>query len=244
MRINNNLNTIVNNIKNQYFCCTSILGLGENTKLSRSKQWKKFHSSWNNLSLDTYMGDNGQYRYRRYTVLTWDSSSQKLTRELQQPHFQKTNYNTLNGGIYRHYEPFEDYVAGSSIFKDIINHCITIFNIVNGKVLDWYIEAHQFRIIAVPGTGGLPTPEGIHRDGVHYVFIMMIKKENVKGGRTSLYNMMEEPIYSLTLENSFDCIFTDDTMLMHYVSPILPLDDSLEAYRDVLVLTFQKRSIA
>ena len=47
----------------------------------------------------------------------------------------------------------------------------------------WLIEAHQFRII----TGrdpGKPTPEGLHRDGVDYVFISLIERHNISGGVT------------------------------------------------------------
>jgi hypothetical protein len=52
---------------------------------------------------------------------------------------------------------------------------------------DWHIEAHQFRIEARPDAAGQPTPEGIHRDGVDYVIVMLVSRVNIESGTTTMH---------------------------------------------------------
>ena len=62
-------------------------------------------------------------------------------------------------------------------------------NSFNGAVLRegrWQIEAHQFRIEALPGQPGQPTPEGVHRDGVDYVLVLLVRRCNINSGTTMI----------------------------------------------------------
>ncbi|MDB9390672.1 2OG-Fe dioxygenase family protein [Microcystis aeruginosa] len=108
------------------------------------------------------------------------------------------------------------------------------------KTKDWHIEAHQFRIMTNAQDFGFPTPEGIHRDGITYVFIMLISRKNIIGGESHLYDDQKQHFFSYFLENPLDCTFLDDEKLMHSVSAIQPSKDAQEGYRDTLVITFTK----
>ena len=48
----------------------------------------------------------------------------------------------------------------------------------------WHVELHQFRIEALPGMPGMPTPEGMHRDGVDYVLVLLVSRSNIGSGTT------------------------------------------------------------
>ena len=50
----------------------------------------------------------------------------------------------------------------------------------------WKIEMHQFRIEPSPRESGKPTPEGMHRDGVDWVFVGLIARTGVAGGVTGI----------------------------------------------------------
>src|SRR4029077_13136986 len=66
--------------------------------------WPAFAESWNDLLTDTYMADGGRYRRRRFGV--WSAGKRgPMERAVPQPHYQSVNYNTLNGGIERWFEP-------------------------------------------------------------------------------------------------------------------------------------------
>lgn len=168
-------------ISENHYCITQLSEIDHKLAELLPEHYTQFSDSWNNLDMDLHMADNGKYRYRRYSVVNWriDSGLEYLPPE---PHFQKKTYNTLNGDVYRHYSPFEDSTLRGPFLKEIISCSTTIFNQLKDKQQDWRIECHQFRIVPSLNESGLPTPEGKHRDGVEYVFMMIVNRYNVEGG--------------------------------------------------------------
>jgi len=98
---------------------------------------------------------------------------------------------------------------------------------------------HQFRIEADPRHAGLPTPEGMHRDGVDWVAVTLIGRSNVAGGVTAVADAAGQTLGSFTLETPLDTVLLDDRRVWHGVTPVQPLDPATTAHRDVLVLTFR-----
>lgn len=74
-----------------------------------------FQNSWNELEMDTYMGDGAQYRKRRHATLSALPSSRIFKIEPHQPHYQSLSYNHLNGGLARHYAPIEKSIINGAI---------------------------------------------------------------------------------------------------------------------------------
>ena len=103
----------------------------------------------------------------------------------------------------------------------------------------WHIEVHQFRIEARGDMAGQPTPEGMHRDGVDYVLVLLIRRENVRSGVTSIHDLAGHPLGSFTLAEPFAAALVDDHRVMHGVTSVEPEDPSQPAFRDVLVVTFR-----
>ena len=68
----------------------------------------------------------------------------------------------------------------------------------------WHVELHQFRIEARPGEAGRPTPEGMHRDGVDWVLVLMVRRENIASGETTIYDLVKRPLGSFTLTAPLD----------------------------------------
>src|SRR5262245_5915758 len=78
--------------------------------------WSAFRASWDGMPLDTYMADGGRYRRRRYATLSIRGSDARLRRERDQPHYQTHDYNHLNGGIERWFEPIaDDILTGATL---------------------------------------------------------------------------------------------------------------------------------
>ncbi len=88
----------------------------------------------------------------------------------------------------------------------------------------WHIELHQFRIEASDGQMGKPTPEGVHRDGVDFVIVVMIKRVNIDSGATTIYDLDNQLVGEFTLRDSFDMVLVNDRKLYHGVTPITQLD--------------------
>ena len=87
---------------------------------------------------------------------------------------------------------------------------------------------------------GQPTPEGVHRDGVDYVMVMMVKRHNIVEGTTTIHGSDRRQLASFTLTEPLDMTFVDDHRCMHGVTPVVPKDATQAAWRDVLVVTFRR----
>src|SRR5262245_6406254 len=201
--------------------------------------WTAFAASWNRLELDTYMADGGRYRRRRHAVYSALANG-PIVRGKHQPHYQAIDYNPLNGGIARWFEPTEPAVGSGSSMTTILAFCRALFESLAAATPAWHIETHQFRIETRRGEEGRPTPEGLHRDGVDYVLVLLVGRSNIASGVTSINRLDGEPLGHFTLTDSFDSALGDDTRVAHGVTPVEPIDPTLPAYRDVLVVTFRK----
>jgi len=82
----------------------------------------------------------------------------------------------------------------------------------------------------------------VHRDGVDYVMVMMVKRHNIREGTTTIHGADLTPLASFTLIEPLDMTLVDDHRCLHGVTPVVPLDAAQAAYRDVLVVTFREKS--
>ena len=201
--------------------------------------WAAFAASWDDLGLDTYMADGGRYRKRRHAAFAMIPGSDGVRRKPHQPHYQSRDYNTLNGGVERWFQPVLPGVGAGATMSAILRACRELFDALT-KVPVWHIEVHQFRIEARPGEAGRPTPEGMHRDGVDQVLVLLVHRENVRSGETSIHDLAGNKLGSFTLTEPLDAALVDDNRVFHGVTPVEPVDPARPAYRDVLVVTFRR----
>jgi hypothetical protein len=201
--------------------------------------WPAFAESWNDLEVDTYMGDGGRYRRRRFGVYAAGRQG-AIVREPHQPHYQGLNYNTLNGGIERWFKPVTEEIGSGTSMHTILEYCRALFGRLAPETNKWHIEVHQFRIEARTGEAGKPTPEGMHRDGVDYVLVLLINRRNIASGTTTVHDLDKRALGSFTLTDPLDAALVDDSRCYHGVTPVEPENPAQPAYRDVLVVTFKK----
>jgi len=205
------------------------------------QRWPEFAASWNNLGVDTYMADGGRYRRRRFEA--YAVSAHSIQRKPRQPHYQSRDYNAVNGGIARWFLPFTEPIAAHPLLLAILRGCEQLFTALTPAVsqpAQWHVECHQFRIEARADAPGQPTPEGLHRDGVDWVLVLLITRENIAEGITTIYDERRQPLGEFTLIESCDAALVDDARVYHGVTPVRPLNPALPAHRDVLVVTFRR----
>jgi hypothetical protein len=200
--------------------------------------WSAFRESWSRLPVDQHMADGGRYRRRRFAVLSAPASSLSVRLEPPQPHYQSLRHNRLNGGIARHFEPIEVGMLRSHSLLSIVTAGCEVFGRL-APYSEWHIEVHQFRIEAEAATSGLPTPEGRHRDGVSFAMMLMIKRINIAGGVTGVYDPEGELRAQITLSDPFDMLIVNDERIQHEVTPISQAATGRPGLRDVLVMTFR-----
>lgn len=231
--------TVLQALREPGFAFVGAEAMREALRLPEDEQWPAFAASWDGMPRDQYMGDGGRYRFRRYATLTADKAG-KITVAPHQPHFQSTDYNRLNGGVARWFEPIPDSVLQSPVLTRIFATCTAMFSVLKPSVA-WHIEAHQFRIQASAGETGKPTPEGVHRDGVDFVVVMMVTRQNIASGTTTIHSPDGAMLDSFTLTQPFDAALLDDHRCLHGVTPVTPIDPSRPAWRDVLVVTWRAK---
>jgi hypothetical protein len=208
---------------------------------SAMQGWASFAASWDDLGVDRYMADGGRYRRRRFSAFALSAGA--VVRKAHQPHYQSRDYNTLNGGIERWFLPVTDEIAQSAMLQAILRRCFAIFDELTpplARPSSWHTECHQFRIEARAGEHSRPTPEGLHRDGVDWVLVMLVSRENIAEGITSIHDAGKQMIGRFTLTRPLDSAFVDDSRVYHGVTPVVPIDPTRPAHRDVLVVTLRR----
>ena len=203
--------------------------------------WDGFAGSWDDLGIDAYMADGGRYRRRRFACFR--ASAEGIVRKPHQPHYQSRDYNPLNGGIERWFEPVGEAIGVHPALRAVLATCQALFDRLTPATLrprSWHVEIHQFRIEARPALAGRPTPEGMHRDGVDWVLVLLVKRDNIASGETSIADLAGRPLGSFTLTDPLDAAVTDDNRVYHGVTPVTPLDPAGPGHRDVLVVTFRR----
>ena len=203
--------------------------------------WAGFAASWNDLGLDRFMADGGRYRRRRFAAFA--ASAQGIERKPHQPHYQSRDYNSLNGGIARWFDPVTEEIGRHPATAAVITFCNRLFTSLTPpdvRPARWHVEMHQFRIEARPDAAGQPTPEGAHRDGVDWVLVLLVQRENVAEGETSISDLERNLMSRFTLAEPMDAALVDDSRVYHGVTPVHPQNPAEPAFRDVLVITFRR----
>jgi hypothetical protein len=202
--------------------------------------WDAFAASWNDLARDEHLPEGHRYRRRRHATLAAKAGDGKFTVEAHQPHYQSLEYNPLVGGIERWFEPMRPGIIAGDSFRAIVRFCLGFFGPMQQES-DWHIECHQFRIEARPEAAGKPTPEGVHRDGVDFVLVLLVNRVNIASGTTTVHDIDGKLLGSFTLTDPLDSALVHDTRVKHGVTDVRPIDPAKPAYRDVLVVTLRDR---
>jgi hypothetical protein len=192
------------------------------------------NSSWNHLHYDIYLKDGGRYRKRRHSSFALHNHGLELVDH--RAHWQPIEYNALHGGMQRWFEPISDAVLQNAAWRALITRLANLFEQAPLNE-PWFVEAHQFRIDTEGGLGH-PTPEGAHRDGVDFVAVFLIQRQDIKGGETRIFEANGPYGQRFTLDEPWSVLLLDDARMIHETTPIQSTGP--QALRDTLVLTYKR----
>lgn len=187
--------------------------------------------SYDDLPLDDYMG-NGT-RYKRFSQYRLSRREEGWTFQLL-PHRDYTTYKTFNpvaGGIRRVYQPVK------ADFTGIIAQGADGFPLDRSE--DWQINVHQNRSRATADKVGPLTPEGVHRDGHELVMIAVLRRVNVAGAETRLWqDDADRPFWTGVLDAG-QAVLLDDRAIAHDVTDVESADGG-PAHRDIVIVAFSR----
>lgn len=190
---------------------------------------------WGELPPDRHLRDGGHYRRRRHGSFVVEGRG--VRQVPHRAHWQPVEYNALHGGIERWFDPLPPALVADPLWPALLGALAGVASALRGPQ-PWYVEAHPFRIDTEGGIGR-PTPEGAHRDGVDLVAVILVARENVKGGETRVFDARGPQGVRFTLSQPWSVLLLDDARVVHETTPIQPADPARPSFRDTLVLTFR-----
>ena len=207
---------------------TRSLGVGR-------EEWTRFARHWQHLAPDPYAAELGVQRLRRYgQYAVCDGVARPVpTGVFAQPQ----DSNPLYIGMYREFEPLTDDFTADPLLHGVIKLLARLADSLD-DVDEWNVKVHPFRIRSAADGEGLPTPEGMHRDGVTLVTSLLVGRRNAIGGESTVCDLTGRQLLKTTLAEPGTLMLGDDRRTVHGVSPIRPIDACGPAQRDVLVITF------
>ncbi len=202
--------------------------------------WDELTEDWNHLEIDAYMSDGGRYRRRRYGRFFFVPSTAQVQRLPHAPVFQSRSVNSFAGGMQRDFAPLRESTFVNPALLALIRRDFSYNPAATANQLadPWEVWVHQIRVETTIDSVGYPAPEGVHHDGHDFIAMHLVKKDNVRGGRSMIYDNDRKPLYSCMLERGLDTLYADDHRVMHNVEPIAALNPDRPAKRDVLIIDY------
>jgi len=184
--------------------------------------------SFEHLPVDEYLRSGT--RRRRYS---WFAGTPDNLMKLPHKVFYQTEKYEGRPDIHREFDEIDASVYKHSSFQNIVECYVQVTGI---NLANTPVEVHQLRVSCGDGFDGNPSPEGVHRDGCHYLGVFVVGRTGVIGGETSVHeNKTDGPIYSAVLSPG-QFLFVDDEKLMHHALP-MTADVGTVAHWDIFVLT-------
>ncbi|MGW0671403.1 2OG-Fe dioxygenase family protein [Streptomyces sp. NPDC002746] len=199
---------------------------------------KQLRESWVGLPADRYLKRGAGRRQRRYSEFRLTDAG--LVRAPHGAFRQPLEVNPLHGGVDRAFEPIVEEVAGSPLLAALVR---TLLDRLPGRfdTATGAIGIHQIRVVASRDSEGLPAPEGIHEDGHHFVAQVLIRRENVEGGVSQVYDRDREPLFRTLLTEPFETVVIDDRRVFHGVSAVEVAGGMPVGVRDMMLVDFFPR---
>jgi hypothetical protein len=201
--------------------------------------WQRLGQDWDHLEPDRYLKNGAKFRLRRYGRYFWEPAGDALKALPNEPYFQPQDENAYAGGIERSFAPLLPEALDNPFLHALVRStfaCLPVASNRQGKT--WEVRIHQIRIVAAPGEPGLPAPEGIHQDGTDFLTLHLVRRHNIVGGESTIYDLGRNPIASHTMREPLDSFILEDPRIMHGVTPVHAADGVRPGVRDLLGVDF------
>jgi hypothetical protein len=201
--------------------------------------WQRLGEDWGRLEPDRYLAKGAKFRLRRYGRYCWAPGTDTLSALSHETYFQPADENPYAGGIVREFAPLLPETIQNPFLHALVRvtfSCLPVPAARQGAT--WEVRVHQIRIVASPGEPGLPAPEGIHQDGTDFLTLHLVRRHNVLGAESTIYDLERHPIACYTMREPLDSFILEDPRVLHGVTPVRSADGRTAGMRDLLGLDF------
>jgi hypothetical protein len=201
--------------------------------------WQRLCADWDRLEPDRYLAGGAKFRLRRYGRYYWSPADDALEALPHEPYFQPEDENPYAGGVVREFAPLLPETVHNPFLHALVRStfaCLPVADDKRGRA--WEVRVHQIRIVASPGEPGLPAPEGVHQDGTDFLTLHLVRRHNVVGAETTIYDLDRNPVWRSTLREALDSLILEDSRVLHGVTPVRSAGGRTAGTRDVLGVDF------
>ena len=204
------------------------------------QSWLSLTIDYADLPADEYLPGGARYRFRRYGRFRFSPHNGALSRLPHEDYFQSAEINPITGGFIRKFAPLLETTSDNLFLQELIRFDFAQFPLDEPaqRDVDWEVHAHLIRVRADDSAPGLPTPEGIHRDGAAYVTVHLAELVNARGGDVRIYDDDRQLLTSFRLEELLDSYLFHDAKLWHSAAPISPAAPAHGAIRSILTFDY------
>ena len=198
-------------------------------------------NQYNEMPIDNYLNSGEGVRSRRYSKILFSKSINQFRVCSSNTFRQSAFHNRLYGDQVRVFSPLSSITISNPLLLALIRADIEMFcNAKNICPNSWGIGIHMIRIsTSVKEPIGRPAPEGIHRDGVNFVSVRLMGRNNIAGARSNIYSENNTKLAMVSLKNTLDTYVLDDQKTLHSVSKFTPLNNNEIGYRDILAFLYE-----
>jgi hypothetical protein len=201
--------------------------------------WHRLCEDWDHLEPDRYLEHGAMFRLRRYGRYSWSPAQDVLAPLPHEPYFQPQDENVYAGGIVRNFAPTLPETTHNPFLHALVRSTFACLPVAAARQdQPWEVRVHQIRIVSSPGKPGLPAPEGIHQDGTDFLTLHLVRRRNVVGGTSTIYDLDYQPKWNGTLREALDSLILEDPRVLHAVTPVRSADGRTVGVRDILGLDF------
>jgi hypothetical protein len=201
--------------------------------------WERLCEDWDRLEPDRFLQNGANFRLRRYCRYYWSPASNTLLPLPHETYFQPADENPYAGGVARDFAPLLPDTVRNPFLHALVRLTFACLPVTDeGQGQTWEVRVHQIRIVATPDKPGLPAPEGVHQDGTDFLTLHLVRRRNVMGAESTIYDLKRRPIVCHTMREPLDSFILEDPRVLHGVTPVRSGDARSPGTRDVLGVDF------
>ena len=209
-----------------------------NTEMNRDFL-EDMQETYANLSKDPSPGN----RYRAYACYDWLPNQQKFVKQNSTQYFQSKEYNYVDGGKIREFDPIPDGYLNNPILKALIEKDVELAK--QTSIIDFeskfQMGLHQIRYNAQGTEPSYSSPVWLHRDDEPLVFVHLFNlSQNVLGGDNLIATDPKTITHILRLNSPLETLLLTKKPY-HAVTP-LGSSNGDRVFRDILLITFMNKN--
>lgn len=178
-------------------------------------------------------------RFGKYLIHHLRDTALPIDLEYKGNHFIQTGaYNDLvragKMALVRKYTEHAREFFHTAAVQRILQHYIrSMLSMGAAPDVAWELGLHAVRLTAP----GAVTPEGVHRDGYHFVLSTVIARHGVEGGHSFVHTSKKEPPLLDVPMSAGDSLLINDRAVFHSVSNVTAVPGFATGHRDVILVT-------